>query len=156
MTQYLVIAVVIGMLVLGITVQTKRLEATKAEYAAFVAAVKAKGEEQERKSKEKEAQDAKQIKDAVSGRNAALAKLRQSANPRSRPLSRGAEAPAGSSQICFGAPAYNTARGRYREVLERGLGGIQPLAIEGDSAQIDAQALIKAWPLTMAREISAR
>ena len=156
MTQYIVIAVVIGMLALGITVQTKRLETAKAEYAAFVAAVKAKGDEQERRSKEKEAADAKQIKDAVSERNVALAKLRKSASASRRPLSRSAEAAAGSDKVCFGAPAYNAASGRLRERLERGLGGIQQLASEGDSAQIDAKALIKAWPLTMATELRAK
>lgn len=117
----------------------------KGQYDAFVANVKAVGDEQERKSKEKDAANAKQIKDAVTERDVALTKLRQS-NTRRRELSDAATATAGSGQVCFPTPTYNASVKRYRERLDRGLGGIQPLAIEGDAAQIDAQTLLKGWP----------
>lgn len=143
--------VVIGIVVLAVVggllaLQTKRLEGVKAEYAAFKANVKAAGDEQERRSKEKDAANAKLIKDSVADRDAALAKLRESANTRRRELSHAATATGNHSQVCFPTATYNAAVKRYRERLDRGLGGIQPLAVEGDAAAIDAGALINAWP----------
>lgn len=138
--------VAMAVLLAGIGIQTKRLESCKVEYATFVSDTKAAGEKQELETKRKEDENAKTLKDAVTERDAALAKLRQSANTRRRELSRTAEAAGSGGQVCFPAPAYNAAISRYRARLERGLGGIQPLAIEGDAAQIDAQMLLQGWP----------
>ena len=144
--------VLVALLGAGLAVQTKRVESCKAEHAAFVAQVKQNGEIAAKAAKLKEAQDAKQIKDAISGRDLALAKLHNT-NPAKRNLSATASAPAGSNEVCLGSAAYNVAMERYRGRLERGMDGITGLAREGDAAQIDAIALIQAWPLKMAREM---
>jgi len=48
---YLIGAVVVGMLTLGLVIQTKRLESEKAEHAAFIAAVRVEGEVAQRVAK---------------------------------------------------------------------------------------------------------
>ena len=135
-------------LVMGIAlkVQGSRLQSCKDEYAAFVANVKAQGELAKAQAIKKEAQDAKQIQDAVSQRDLALKRLRQSANTPSRNLPLVPAAAKGSDTICFGAKALNAAVERYR-------GDVRQLAESGDEAQLDAVTLIQAWPLKMAQEI---
>ena len=144
----LIVGIVAGVLALGLAIQTKRVESCKAKAAAFVAQVKANGEAAKAKAEAKEKEDAKRVTDAVSERDTALKRLRQS-NTTSRQLSRTASAPKGSSEICIGTPAYNAAMERYRGRIQRGMDGTSGLATEGDAAQIDAQALVKAWPLQM-------
>ena len=150
MTQYLVIAVVIGMLVLDITVQTKRLEATKAEYAAFVAAVKAKGEEQERKTKSeiakhKSAQEKANAENQTSrARIAALSRQLRDARAGGRFVP---AAPAGAA-----SPASVTYdRANLEREIQRLDAGVSGLFAEGDQAVADRNTALK-W----AREISAR
>ena len=139
----------LGMIVLGlgmaVKVQTARLDAAKAEHAAFVAQVKQNGEIAAKAAKLKEAQDAKQISDAITARNAALKRLRDD-NSASRRVPIVPAAAAGSETICFQQSALSAAVERYRA-------GVRGLVAEGDAAQIDAIALIQAWPLKMAREI---
>ena len=64
-------AVAIGTLSLALWVQTGRLDAVKREYAAFVATVKAQGEEQERRNKETIARDLK-AKERIDAENRRL------------------------------------------------------------------------------------
>ena len=150
------VAVAAGVAFVGMSialkVQSSRLESCKTEAAAFKAQVKAEGDLAIKQAKAKEAQDAKQIKDALTQRDIALAKLRSNSS-RSRNLSASATAPAGSQSVCLGSTAYNAALERYRGRLKLSLDGIAGLATEGDAAQIDAAALIQAWPLKMATEI---
>ena len=147
--------VVIVGLGIGLRVQTARLETAKAEtvavqgrFDAFVAQEKAAGELAQQAALKKEQDNAKQIKDAVTSRDAALAKLRQSAGTSSgrRDLSSSPTAPAGDSKICLGAQAYTTALAGYRDRLAGILDRIIRLSPEGDAAQIDAQALLAGWP----------
>ena len=115
-------------------------EKTQLKFDAFVSETKALGEQAKAHKIEKEYQDAKQITDAVTSRNAALASLRtaQANASRSRvPLA--PQATAGSSQICFDPPALSAAVERYR-------GRVRGLVETGDEANIDAKALIQAWP----------
>ena len=136
MTQYIVIAVVIGMLALGITVQTKRLEAAKAEYAAFVAAVKAKGEEQERKTKEQIAKD-KAAQEKANAEN-------QTSRARIAALSRQLRNARASSGI-LPAPAPTARRpdaitfdrAELERTLQRLDEGVSGLVAEGDQGRIE-------------------
>ena len=124
------------------------LKAVEAQYDGFKQTVKANGEKAEAEAKLKESQNDQQIDDAITVRDDALAKLRAAtqANPAGRRLSGSPTAPAGSSQICIDASAYNAAFSRYRERLGGSMEGIRRLVIEGDEAAIDAKALIQAWP----------
>lgn len=111
---------------------------------AFKAQVEALGKEAEKRKVEKEAQDAKQIKDALSERDAALVKLRQRPSPRSLPSN---TAPASASgYVCLPTATYNSAMGEFRKSLERGMADARGNAEQGDAAQIDAEALLSAWP----------
>lgn len=119
-------------------------EREKTQFAVFKANVEILGKKAKEDADKKEKADAKKIKDAVSERDAALKRLRE--RPHRSDLSAAPVAPTSSGSVCFPTSAYNAALGRYRERLERGLGGIQSIATEGDAAQIDAQSLIRAWP----------
>ena len=118
-------------------------EHVKKEHATFVAKLEAQAEEQLRQNKLKEAANAKQIKDALSERDAALKRLR---NNKPVSLSASPAAPAGSSQVCFGAAGYNAAFSEYRESLGRSLEEIRGIAVECATAQIDNKAWGAAWP----------
>jgi len=128
------LAVLLG---LGLTIQTQRLKAVKAEYAQYQAGVKAQGELAIKANKAKEAQYAKNIKSAVAGRDAALKRLRDSAGSSAAPIS--PKPPAGSDQLCFDPPAFAAAVEAFRS-------GVQGIVTEGDAAQIDAESLVQAWP----------
>lgn len=128
-------------------VQGWRLDAVKSEYAAFVSQVAATGHKAEAEKAIKEKTYAQDIHAAVTERDAALARLREfQADSGSSKLPRSPTAPEGSSQVCFGSEAYNAAFKRFGERYVEGLRGIVELAVEGDSAAIDAQALINSWP----------
>src|SRR5690349_17838603 len=93
------VAIAAGVVFLGmgiaLKVQSSRLESCKTEHAAFVAQVLALGETAKAEKAKKEAQDAKQIKDALTQRDTALAKLRESGSG-GRKLPGSPAAPAGS------------------------------------------------------------
>ncbi len=125
------------LLSVGVYVQTKRLGAVKAEYAGFVAKVKAEGELAEAERIRKEAEYAKSIKVAVTGRADALKRLRDSSGQRQTSLS--PATPAGSGLLCFSPAEFDGAVERFR-------GGIRALVTTGDEANIDARALLEAWP----------
>jgi len=144
----LVVGIIAGVLAVGVVVQTKRVESCKAEAAAFVAQVEANGKAAEAAAKRKEAQDAKQIQGALSERDAALKRLRNN-NTAARRLSDNAAGSAAGSTVCIPTPAYNAAMGEFGKSLGRFLGETRRYSEEGDAAQIDAVALIKAWPLKM-------
>ena len=131
-------------LIMGLAVHHYRTElrVTTAEFEAYKSKVAELGAQAEKRKIEVESANANQIRDAVSSRNAALASLRaaqaQAAAGRSRvPLTPAAAA--GSGALCFDQKALSAAVERYRERV-RGLVEI------GDEAQIDAQALVRAWP----------
>ena len=150
MTQYIVIAVVIGMLALGITVQTKRLETAKAEYAAFVAAVKAKGDEQERKTKEqitkdKAAQEKANAENQTSrARIAALSRQLRNARASSGILPAPAPTARRPDAITFDRP-------ELERTLQRLDDGVSAVVAEGDQARVDLHTAMK-W----ATELRAR
>ena len=151
------VAVAVGVAFVGLSialkVQSSRLESCKKEAAAFVAQVEANGKIAEAAAKLKEAQDAKQIKDALTQRDVALAKLRGH-NSSGYRLPTAAIAAGSGSQVCFGADAYHAAMGAFGKSLERFVDDAHGFAEQGDAAQIDAVTLIQAWPLKMAQEIA--
>ena len=131
-----------GILIAGLSValkiQSSRLEACNAKYESFVAQTRILGEQAKAAKEKKEAQDAKRVNDAVASRDDALRRLRDERSRSSRvPLT--PAAPAGSEQICFGQSALAAAVEQYRE-------RVRGLVEAGDEAQIDAQALLRAWP----------
>ena len=127
--------------------QTRRLHsaqaqvvAVQARFDAFTEQVDTLGKAQEAKNKEKESQDAKAIRDAVTGRDIALNSLRNEINRASgRPASLTPAAPAGSGDICFDPPAFAAAVERYR-------GRVRAIVGTGEEAQIDARTLLEGWP----------
>jgi len=124
-------------LTVALRVQTSRLASVKEEYATFQADVRAKGELAEKERIRKEAEYAKSIKTAVSGRADALKRLRDSTSSRRASLS--PIAPAGSDLLCFSATEFDRAIEHYR-------GRVRGVVTEGDAAQIDAKSLLEAWP----------
>ena len=136
--------IAIGLLAAGVIGYYLHCEHVKKDHATFVAKLEAQAEEQLRQNKLKEAADAKRIQDALSDRDAALKRLRSQSRPVS--LSGSPTAPTGSSQVCIRSDAYNAAFAEFRKSLERSLEEARGLAIEGDSAAIDAKACVEAWP----------
>ena len=134
------VGAVMLVMVVTIKIYASRLQSCKTEHAEFVAKVELLGKQAEAAAKLKESQDAKQIKDALSDRDAALKRLHNNTNQNRVPLV--PPAPTGSSEICYEQSFLNTAVERFRT-------GVRSLVTVGDEAQIDAQALIKAWPLKM-------
>ena len=127
----------------------KDLSVLQAQFDGFKDKIEAQGKQAKAEAKLKETQNAQAVTVAVAGRNDALHRLhvvQAAANSASRSLSRSPTAPAGSNQVCFDSAAYNAAFAKYRNRLGIGLDGIRKLAFEGDEAQIDGQALLKAWP----------
>lgn len=129
-------ALVIAGLGVAVKVQTSRLEACQENHAAFVADVRARGEEQERRAAEQAAADrkAKERSDAEAKRlradNDRLADRLRDERARSGYVP---AAPAGARRpdlACFD-----------RAELERALGqldaGVSRIAREGDAARID-------------------
>ena len=117
------------------------------KFDAFVNEVKAAGLKAETDKLAKEKADAKRIDDAVATRNDALNRLRVAqASARTRIVSGGPTAPAGSSQVCFNSAGYNAAFQQFGAGLNRFLQATAGYAYEGDSAGLDTKALIQAWP----------
>ena len=136
MVIYAVIATIVGGYIWHCEAQKKEL--SKIAILANIAK-----ENAEKKDKE----NANKLHTALTDRSTAIAalnKLRD--NARRRDLSSSAAAPAGSSQVCYAAPAYDAAVERYRGRLAASVGRIAGLATEGDAVAIDAGALIRAWP----------
>jgi len=131
-------AVAIGVLAVALKVQTSRLEACKADHAAFVAMVRMEGERAEKAAKLKEAEDKKRKEtvDAdlnrarrdLAGLADAYRSLRDS-RARSGFLPAPASGAGSASRACFD-----------RGELERTLGAIDAgggrIAEEGDAARI--------------------
>ena len=136
---------VIAGLVLATYDQTVRLNAAKAEYAAFQTSVKAVGDAQLAKNKEKEAEYAKNLQTAVDSRADALRRLRVASSSSSTPTTNPA-APIGSSQVCTDSATFTAAFQRFGESLDRFIQDTRGYSVEGDSAQIDAQTLLQSWP----------
>ena len=142
----LIVGIVAGVLAVGVAIQTKRLESCKADFSAFKAQVKQLGEQAEKEARAKEKANEKRIADANTERDAALKRLRERRYPGGGIVSRAPAAPAGSSQVCIGAEAYNAAFREFSQSLERFLAEAFGYAQDGDAAQIDAETLLKAWP----------
>lgn len=133
---------VIALMALAVHHYRSELRVVEAEYAAFVSKVEALGEQAKARKIEVEASNAKQITDAVTSRNAALASLRSAqaaADARSRSMPLAPAAAKGSSVQCFEPQALSAAVERYR-------GRVLGLVTQGDEAAIDAATLIRAWP----------
>ena len=112
------------------------------KFDLFTAQVKAEGEKAKADALQKEKDYATQITTATDARNAALSRLQlaQAAANSSRNRVSLTPAPAaGSTKICFEPVAFAAAIERYRQRVAGVVG-------TGDSAQIDAQTLIQAWP----------
>lgn len=82
---------------------------------------------------------------ALSGRSAALARLRDT-NAGFRGLSYSPAAATGDSPICIPTDTYNAAFQRYSERVNAGMARLAGYATEGDQAQIDAQGALESWP----------
>jgi hypothetical protein len=131
----------------AVAVQTKRLHTAQAEvvqiqakFALFVEQTRQLGEAQIAKNKETEAKNAQKISSALSARNDAISKLRQSlASPRAGFVSGDTGASAGNSNVCFERQALDAA-------LRRLDSGVSQIIGSGDQAVIDAISLLQAWP----------
>lgn len=129
---------VIGGLGVALKVQTSRLDAAKAEYAAFVAQTKAIGEAAEKAAKLKEAADLKRKEDAdaetarvrrdLAGVYDAYKRLRDS--PSRRTFSEAGGTAASPARACLDAAAAN----RALQAFDAGVAG---LLEEGDRAIVD-------------------
>ena len=146
--SWLAAAAVMMVMGISIKVQSSRLQSCKTEAAAFKANVEALGKLAEAEKLKKEAQDAKQIQDALTQRDVALRRL-SSVNARRSPVSDNSAGAAAGSTVCIPTTAYNSAMGEFGKSLERFLAETGRYAQVGDEAQIDAVSLIQAWPLKM-------
>lgn len=145
--RWAVVAIIVAVLGLAVGIQTLRLNASQARekavqasFDSFVAQTKAIGEVAAKQAKETEAKYAKQAQSAIASRDDALRRLRESATSSGRdrvPITP-ASAP-GDSQICFEPAGFAAAVEGFR-------GRVQGIVTEGQAAQIDAQALLGAWP----------
>ena len=130
----------------------KDLAVVQAEYDGFKSKVEALGAQAKENAEKQEKANEDRIRDAKSGRDAALNQLQlaqaRAASAGSRGVSNNPVAPAGRSEICISSPAYNAAFQQFGADLTRFLQETGGYAYEGDSANIDASALIQAWPIT--------
>ena len=140
MNPLLIVGIIAGVLLVGLGVQTKRVESCKAESAEFIAKVEAAGIVAQKVAAAKEKEDAKRITDALTDRDTALKRLRLSASRGNVPIL--SSGPSGSGEICGEQKALSAAIERFR-------GGVRSLVESGDEAQIDAQSLVRSWPLKM-------
>ena len=139
-TAYAALGAVLVISGLGVAlkVQTARLDAAKAEYAAFVAQTKAVGEAAEKAAKLKEAEDKKRKEDAdaetarvrrdLAGVYDAYKRLRDS--PSRRTFSEAGGTAASPARACLDAAAAN----RALQAFDAGVAG---LLEEGDRAIVD-------------------
>ena len=110
------------------------------KYDLFVAQVNAAGEKARADALTKEKENETKIAAAVSSRDAALNSLRQaSARLAASRVPLVPAAAAGSNSQCFSPKALTAAVESYRAA-------VFGLVAEGERANIDAAALIKAWP----------
>ena len=119
------------------------------QFDRFVNDTKAAGLKAEADKLAKEKEDAKRLDDAVATRNDALKRLldaQTAARTRFRAVPRNPTAPSGSSKVCFNSGAYNAAFQQFGAGITRFLQDTSGFAYEGDSANLDAKALIQAWP----------
>ena len=112
-------------------------EHVKKDHATFVAKLEAQAAEQQRQNKLKEAANAKQIKDALSERDVALAKLRVSSRAERLPVL--PASPTNASGICFSRTGFESAFGTLYSDL-------QGIAEIGDTAVINGKAWRDSWP----------
>lgn len=119
----------------------------QAQFDAFKQTVEAQGKQAQAEAKLKETINAQAITNATTARDAALDKLRiAQASAGRRSLPGAIAAPAGSRSVCFDATAYNAAHAEFLKRFAAGISATIGLAVEGDAANIDAQALIQGWP----------
>jgi hypothetical protein len=134
---------VILVLGIGLKVQGARLDACRAEYASFVADVKAKGEAAQKAAKAQETADKrrKERADAEAKRlradNATLAASLRDARSRGGYLPRPATGSASPDRITF-------KRAELERAIERLDAGVSGIAAAGDDARIGLDA-VRAW-----------
>lgn len=140
-------AVAIAVLGVAVKVQTSRLDACKADHAAFVAMVRMDGERAEKAAKEREAADKKRKESAdadlkkarsdLAGVVDAYRGLREQRSAAFRGLPSTPASADGAARTCFDAAEF----GRAMERLD---GGCAAIAAEGDQARIGLDAA-KRW-----------
>lgn len=147
------IAVILSVLLLGLMFAVhyykSERDIVQEKFDGYKALIEAKGKQAEAEKLLKEQQDAKKIADAVTGRDDALKRMQlaqAAANARFRTVPRNPTAPTGSSQVCIGASAYNAAFQQFGADLTRFIQEAGGYAFEGDRSNLDAKALIQAWP----------
>lgn len=133
------LGIVCAVLTVALSICRADINTERANFRAFKSEVSAAGEKAkaEKLTREKGWED--EIKNSNSQRDAALASLRDSERSRRSRVPITPAATDGGDKICFSQKALSAAVERYR-------GRILGLVAEGDAAQIDAQALIRAWP----------
>lgn len=112
----------------------------QAQFDAFKNEVAAAGLKAEKDKLAKEKADNEKITAAVTGRDAALARLRvEQARPRGGFVPAAASGSADGGKICYDRAALDAA-------LRRLDTGVSQLVNEGDGQVINALTLLKAWP----------
>jgi hypothetical protein len=146
--KWIAVAVVVSGLGVALTIQTKRLDATKSEYAAFVAKVEAQGKKAEAEARQKEAEykarkektDHEHAKTIVA-LSADIKRLRDSRTA-SRYLPPAPTSAGSIEKICFD-------RSKLESAFERLDDELTGIATTGDFAITDLNAA-KGW----AKEVS--
>ena len=144
--KWIAIGVAFLGLVVAVWVQTARLDATKKEYAAFVATVKAQGEIAESKAKQIEAEnkERKEKSDhenakSIAALNGTIKRLRDE-RAGSSILPPAAPGAGSAERACFNRDALERALGEFTEEVAR-------IAEEGDHYRVDLDTA-KLWALT--------
>jgi len=136
-------ALLVTVMGVALKVQSARLDSLRAEYAAFVADVKAKGDAAQKAADEREAQDKrnKERSDAeikkLHAANVSLSVSLRDARSRGGYLPRASPGARDPDLACFSRAELESAIGR----LDAGLSGI---ALQGDQA-ITAIEALKVW-----------
>lgn len=140
-------AVAIAVLGIAVKVQTSRLDACKADHAAFVAMVKLDGERAEKLAKERELADKKKKETADADLNRARSdlagvvdayrSLREQRSAGFRGLPSTPASSNGPARTCFDSA-------EFQRTMERLDGGGAAIAQEGDQARIGLDAA-KRW-----------
>lgn len=124
-------------------------QVVQVKFDKFVNDTTAAGLKAQQDNLDKEKTYATNIANATAGRAYALGELQRlqaAASAGRRASTNNPSAAAGSKQVCIDSAAYNAAFQQFGSKLDGFIQAARGLAVEGDSAQIDAKSVIDAWP----------
>jgi hypothetical protein len=119
----------------------------QAKFDLFIAQTQAAGEKAKADAVEKEKDYAAKISVAVSERDSALARVRNTAaRAVSRVVPYNPATAGGSHTVCYDRAGLDAAFGQIDKAIKRFVEDSRGIALDGSAAQVNEHALIESWP----------